>query len=153
MSRTGSVYRWPLDLLSVKYFWDVSFINFFFFCLIQKYIWMTVWMQQEKRVSVLKEAWFSVSAVLPVFGKPSLLFPLGVGAAGPTASRQQDRIHLEGGAGLRACEWIFTLGVLTLCAVTCFLHMGACLCLFCFLKFFFVCLFWLDLKVLCTFST
>lgn len=68
-------------------------------------------MQKEKRTYILKEVWFSVSAVLPVFGKPSLLFPLGVGAAGPKASRQQDRIHLEGGAGLHACEWIFTLGV------------------------------------------
>lgn len=113
MIRIGSIYRWPLDLLSIKYFWEVYYLkNIFNF---KKCNWMTVEMQKEnakreKNVS-LKEVWFSVSAVLPVFGKPSLLFPLGVGAAGPKASCQQDRIHLEGGAGLRACEWIFTLSV------------------------------------------
>lgn len=72
---------------------------------------MTVEMQKERRMQVPKEVWFSVSAVLPLFGKPSLLFLLGVGAAGPKASCQQERIHLEGNAGHGACEWIFTLCV------------------------------------------
>lgn len=31
-----------------------------------------------------------VSPVLPVLGQPALLFPIGVGAPGPAASRKQD---------------------------------------------------------------
>lgn len=67
-----------------------------------------------------------LSSVLPVLGQPPLLFPVGVGAAGPAAFGQQKRVHPEGDANLHTCKCFFFFLFSTRCS-SFFIHLRACL--------------------------